>query len=81
MATGAFISIEDLQRLRDALNIARNFAQVSDIREQILAQDEQIVYSKYTIIMAEAFERADGLFKQAAAEEYERKREEEDNEE
>lgn len=81
MATqvGTFVSVEDLALMRDALNVARNYGQVRDVQIQIEQQLDNVPYTPYTVAMQNAFDRAEGLYREAAAAEYDRMMEEEED--
>lgn len=76
---GTFVSIEDLGMMRDAISVARNLGQANDVVRMVELQMDNAPWSPYTKAMQEALDRAEGLYRQAAAEEYDRMMEEEED--
>jgi len=75
------ISIDDLELVRDTLNVVRNYFQMLDIQRQAMTLAEQPRYSALTTQISSAAERVDGILKDHLLEEYEASEEEEAAEE
>jgi hypothetical protein len=77
---GIFVSMDDLTLMRDAISLGRNLGQSRDVTMMIEHQLEHIPHTPYTKAMQNALDRAEGLYREAAATEYDRMMEEPEEE-